>query len=261
VLTDTVTVNYSIDLRLVSDLVGAPLDELEALNPSLLRGVTPPDASFDLHLPAGAATLFDQRVVAIPEAKRNAWRYHLVAGGDTLASVAHDYHVQPSQLEAVTELGSGGDLQGVEALVIPQAAQRMPSTHRALYTARRGDTLVTIADRFGVSLAELRRWNSLSGTRVEPGSRLHVAEPDTAAHTGRSHSATRNTTASTARANHRARSAGARPAVPASQRKGAAPAAKKPSHSRSRTKNPATKTGSHSQQHKSTEVTNAAAGK
>ena len=29
VLTDTVTVNYSVDLRLVSDLVGAPVDEIE----------------------------------------------------------------------------------------------------------------------------------------------------------------------------------------------------------------------------------------
>ena len=58
VLTDTVTVNYSVDLRLVSDVVGAPVDELMALNPSLLRLLTPPDASFDLHLPAGTATLF-----------------------------------------------------------------------------------------------------------------------------------------------------------------------------------------------------------
>ena len=43
VLTDTVTINYSADLRLVSDIVGAPVDELIALNPSLLRMVTPPD--------------------------------------------------------------------------------------------------------------------------------------------------------------------------------------------------------------------------
>src|SRR5579863_5397098 len=62
VLPDTVTIDYSIDLRLVSDLVGAPVDEIEALNPSLLRMVTPPETSFDLHLPAGTATLFDQRV-------------------------------------------------------------------------------------------------------------------------------------------------------------------------------------------------------
>ena len=54
VLTDTVTINYSIDLRLVSDLVGSPVDEIMAfLIPSLLRMVTPPDSPFDLHLPAG----------------------------------------------------------------------------------------------------------------------------------------------------------------------------------------------------------------
>jgi hypothetical protein len=93
VLTDTVTINYSVDLRLVSDMVGAPVDELEALNPSLLRMVTPPDASFDLHLPAGTATLFEQRIAAIPEAKRNSWRYHRVAADDTLASVAREYRV------------------------------------------------------------------------------------------------------------------------------------------------------------------------
>jgi membrane-bound lytic murein transglycosylase D len=46
-----------------------------------------------------------------------------------------------------------------------------------LYTARRGDTLVSIADRFGVSLSQLRRWNNLSGFKVAPGRRLRIAEP------------------------------------------------------------------------------------
>jgi len=67
VLTDTVTINYPVDLRLVSDLVAAPVDELMALNPSLLRLVTPPDTSFDLHLPGGMATVFVQRIAAVPK--------------------------------------------------------------------------------------------------------------------------------------------------------------------------------------------------
>jgi membrane-bound lytic murein transglycosylase D len=59
--------------------------------------------------------------------------------------------------------------------VAPVAA---PSVHTLLYTTRRGDTLVSIADRFGVSLDQLRRWNRISsGIKVEPGRRLHVAEP------------------------------------------------------------------------------------
>ncbi len=102
VLTDTVTVNYSIDLRLVSDLVGAPVDELEALNPSLLRMVTPPESPFDLHLPAGTADLFNQRVELIPEAHRNSWRYHTVVAGDTVASVANEYRVQPAEMARQT---------------------------------------------------------------------------------------------------------------------------------------------------------------
>ncbi|HUA92419.1 MAG TPA: transglycosylase SLT domain-containing protein [Terracidiphilus sp.] len=177
VLTDTVTVNYSIDLRLVSDLVGAPVDEIQALNPSLLRMVTPPDASFDLHLPAGGAELFNQRVASIPESKRSSWRYHIVAAGDTVPSVAHEYHVQPEELASANQLTESSSLQGVDALVVPLAPEAAPSARRGLYTVRRGDTLVTIADRFGVSLAELRRWNNLTGIRVESGRRLHVAEP------------------------------------------------------------------------------------
>ena len=181
VLTDTVTINYSVDLRLVSDLVGAPVDELMALNPSLLRMATPPDASFDLHLPAGTATLFEQRIALIPESEaqlvalpsRDRGRYAGVGG----AHVSRDG-------------GGAGRSQPTGARTTASPAsrhwwcrlRRRPHLrlHTLLYTTRRGDTLVTIADRFGVSLDQLRRWNKIpSGIKVEPGRPLHVAEPAT----------------------------------------------------------------------------------
>jgi membrane-bound lytic murein transglycosylase D len=189
VLTDTVTINYPVNLRLVSDIVGAPVDELTALNPSLLRTVTPPDASFDLHLPGGMAAVFEQRIAAIPEGKRNAWRYHRVAAEDTLASVARAYHVTDAELAAANQLHARDSIEGLEALLVPTPPAAEPA-HTRLYTVRKGDTLVTIADRFGVSLNELRRWNKIPGIKVQPGQRLHVAEPvsvqRTAAHTHRS---------------------------------------------------------------------------
>jgi len=187
ILTDTVTINYSVDLRLVSDIVGAPVDELTALNPSLLRNVTPPDSSFDLHLPAGTATLFEQRIATVPESKRNAWRYHRVGADDTLASVAHEFHVSASELAEANQLRETDALQGVEALAIPVAPVAASSSRMVLYTARKGDTLVTIADRFGVSLSQLRSWNNMSGVKVDPGRRLHVAEPAGASRSSRSH--------------------------------------------------------------------------
>ncbi|HEY1897642.1 MAG TPA: transglycosylase SLT domain-containing protein [Terracidiphilus sp.] len=188
VLTDTVTINYAVDLRLVSDLVDAPVDELMALNPSLLRMATPPETAFDLHLPAGTALVYEQRIAAIPESRRTAWRYHRVTPDDSLASVAHTYHVTVAELAAANQLHEDQSMTGIEALVVPVAPVAAPSLHTLLYTTRRGDTLVSIADRFGVSLDQLRRWNKIpSGIKVEAGRRLHVAEPAAMQRTSSSH--------------------------------------------------------------------------
>jgi membrane-bound lytic murein transglycosylase D len=198
VITDTVTLNYSVDLRLVSDIIGASVDELAALNPSLLRMVTPPDVPFDLHLPAGSATVFQQRIAEIPESHRTSWRYHRVGPGDTLASVAREFHVSESELAAANQLSENQSVSGIDALVVPMAPVASRSVHTMLYIARRGDTLVSIADRFGVSLEQLRRWNHIpSGTRVPAGRRLHVAEPATLRHSSSRHRGSRTASAKT----------------------------------------------------------------
>lgn len=191
ILTDTVTISYSVDLRLVSDLVNVPVDQLQALNPSLLRMTTPPEGSFDLHLPAGTAASFQQRIAAIPQGKRDVWRYHRVTPDDTLETVARTYHVSVGELAAANQLDGGQSLAGIESLIVPLPPAAAPSSHTVLYTARRGDTLVSIADRFGVSLDQLRRWNNISsGTRVAAGKRLRVAEPVSVRHTRGRHRTT-----------------------------------------------------------------------
>ena len=194
VVTDDVTVNYSVNLRLVSDIVDAPLDELRALNPSLLGNLTPPDASFDLRLPAGTATIFEQRIAQIPVARRDSWRYHIVSEGDTLASVAREYHVSVADLAAANELGEGDSIDGMEALVVPEPFHPERAEGGTFYLVRSGDTLITIADRFGVSLAELRRWNHLRGNFIRAGHRLRVAAPMVVRHTYASRRSTRNST-------------------------------------------------------------------
>jgi len=98
---------------------------------------------------------------------------------DTIASIARTYRVQPGDLAAANDMRESDKLEGVESLVVPVPLAASPSAHTVYYTTRRGDTLVSVADRFGVSLSQLRRWNKLSatGVKVEAGRRLHVAEP------------------------------------------------------------------------------------
>jgi membrane-bound lytic murein transglycosylase D len=229
VITDTVTVNSPINLRLVSDIVKAPVDELSALNPSLLRMMTPPDTSFDLHLPAGTSALFEQQIALIPENKRNAWRYHRVAAGDTLASIAKDYHVSVSDLAEANQLQESDNVEGKEALAIPAAAAVAvtTSTRAQAYTVRKGETLVTIADRFGVSLDQLRKWNKMTGIKVEPGRRLRVAEIPNAPRSTRGHhrgSTARSSVDSSAKAHESSTSedSAAKSSRSASTRKGSA---------------------------------------
>jgi membrane-bound lytic murein transglycosylase D len=176
VVWDTVTVDYAIDLRLAADVTGASLQEIVALNPSLLRMTTPRDISFDLHLPVGTADVFAKRIKDIPEEKRTSWRFHIARAGETLDTIASAQHVRAGDIAETNGIAAGETVEEGDELVIPVAsvASGVNPLH---YTVRRGDTLVTVADRFSVSVEQLRRWNHLSSNAVKPGRLLTVAEP------------------------------------------------------------------------------------
>ncbi len=176
-VTDNVTTDYSVDLRLVADLVETSVQEISELNPSLLRMSTPIDGPFELHLPAGTKEVYEKRISEIPADKRNQWRFHKVVAGETLETIARDYHVTPSELGFVNQLDAGDDLSGSEGLIIPVPPAPSSRGRLTLYKVQRGDTLVTVADRFNVTVQQLRRWNHLTAARLEPGRHLYVAEP------------------------------------------------------------------------------------
>ena len=196
---DTVPISYQLDLRLAADIVDVEPQELAELNPSLLRMSTPPQSllaePFQLHLPAGSATLFRQRIAEIPEERRNQWRYHRVVPDDTLTSIARSYRISVEQLASVNQLERGDSLGDVEAVVVPLAPPAAVVSRTETYKARRSDTLVKIADRFGVSLEDLRRWNHLAGGTVTAGQRIRVSEPAPAASRGSTHASSGKTSA------------------------------------------------------------------
>lgn len=176
VIADTVTIDYTIDLHLAADVTEASLAEIVALNPSLLRMSTPHDTPFDLHIPAGTRDAYLERIKEIPEDKRSSWRFHVVRAGESLDAIASMMHARSSEIVQVNNIAANDPVDTGDELVIP-VASATGGTHPAHYKVVRGDTLVTVADRFGVSVEDLRKWNHMSGKTVRPGTTLTVAEP------------------------------------------------------------------------------------
>ncbi len=200
VLSDTVSTDYAIDLRLAADVTNSGVAELVALNPALLRLSTPRDLPYDLHLPPGTKQLFLDRLKDIPEEDRASWRFHVVKEGETLDQIALALHAHAGEIVSANDIKSTEPIEAGDELIVPVAAAAIaPGQQR--YTLRRKDTLVTVADRFGVSVEELRTWNHLASGHVAVGRSLYVVEPIRLAPSTRS-SHSRHTHAASAKASH-----------------------------------------------------------
>jgi len=177
---DVVKVSYPVDLRLVAECVDVPVEDLIDLNPSLLRRTTPKDQSFDLRLPEGSKAQYETAIAAIPVEKRMAWRYYKVQPGDTLAGVARKYRTTERAIAQANDL-QGTELTADSRLVIPVNASAngkiVYSRYPSRYKTHTGDTVLTVAEDFGVPPEKLRRWNGLKGNGLRRGRILVIYKP------------------------------------------------------------------------------------
>ncbi len=101
---ETVTVPPSTDLRRLADSAGLPLSTVRALNPTLVRAVTPPGRPWTLRVPAGerdrvAAALAPRRPAVATPGRSDVTRaaassdVHVVRARDTVSAIARRYGV------------------------------------------------------------------------------------------------------------------------------------------------------------------------
>lgn len=183
---DTVTVPSSTDLEVVARLCDVPSEEIKSLNPELKRWCTPPNAkNYALRLPLGTRTDFETAFAALPETDRAGYRRHKVRRGDTLKKLARRYNTRVEDLAELNRLSAASALSPGDEIVLPLRASQKVSvetvrqnyvrTKRTSYTVRRGESLYTIARKFGVTEKELRTWNKM-GRRslIRKGQKLTV---------------------------------------------------------------------------------------
>jgi membrane-bound lytic murein transglycosylase D len=191
---DTIETDSEVHLDLIADIAGTTAETIKQLNPALLRSATPP-YSYDLRLPKGSSGTFLTELNAVPQDKRLAWRRHKVRDGDSLVAIATRYKVKQSQVLAHNQVQDDGFAAGTW-LTIPAAPKRLSyygssgggaggflESGTGRYRIARGDTLGGISQRFGASIANLRAWNGLSGSRIVAGRYLIVKSEDVGAKT------------------------------------------------------------------------------
>ena len=107
---DSVVVPPATDLRKLSAKAGISLQMLKALNPTLVKGVTPPGATWEVRVPAGtrdgvlAALAPPKRVAGVGVAKQDV---HVVRPRDTVSSIAKLYGVSINDVVRWNNLENG----------------------------------------------------------------------------------------------------------------------------------------------------------
>ncbi len=168
---DSVSLEHSVSLRLVADATGATVDDLQALNPELIRGVTPPD--FVLNVPEGTGDKLKTEIAGIPADKLTSWRLATFASGETMGAVARQYHVTVASLENVNMIDAHDPPAAGTVLIVPTAP---PRVRRVYYRVRSTDTLDSIAAKYEVTVSDLQRWNHLRSSRTPHGRTLRIYE-------------------------------------------------------------------------------------
>ncbi|MDY4942361.1 MAG: LysM peptidoglycan-binding domain-containing protein [Candidatus Limisoma sp.] len=175
----------------VTQRVKVPVENNDRNKPTTPTAPTTPepDTSATTAQPDNSSTEVDEsttdetEVVEPKPEKTVAVKYHKVRRGETLGSIARRYGISVSQLKRWNGLRSNTAKVGTTLKVSNPAKQSKSTTttttttsneKQKYYTVKRGDSLSSIAERFGVTVAQLREWNGIEADNINAGVRIAV---------------------------------------------------------------------------------------
>lgn len=206
------------DVRVVAKAAGVDVEQVQDLNMKLRRWATPPAQNgkgYTIKIPLGTKERFVEEYAKIEPSKRLTFRRYVVKAGDTLGHIGNLYSMSTAAIMSVNGIKNPRHLRIGQDLIIPvstqlagnhpdkpvvqrkaqgRTAQQANATSKRLaqdverqvsapagsqrYVVRRGDTLWSIAKKFGVEVASLKKWNGLgaNGHRgLQVGRTLYIA--------------------------------------------------------------------------------------
>jgi len=111
--------------------------------------------------------------------------YHKIRRGETLGLIAAKYGVSVNQLRDWNNVSGNKIMSGRNLRIYPEGSQNYVSVNNTKntvttknnlykYKVKRGDNLSGIAEKFGISVQQVKKWNNIKGNNIAAGKTLKI---------------------------------------------------------------------------------------
>jgi membrane-bound lytic murein transglycosylase D len=181
----TITKTRDIDIKLAAELAEMPVEEFINLNPGFSRPLIRSSVASRIVLPIDRVDTFHDNLEKFEDKSLVSWKTYKPRRGDTLESIARQHGLTLGQLREVNGIHPRSR-RVPDLLVVPieggaetfarlplMYAPPIPAGGGRIHVVRRGESAWSISRRYGMSVAELKRWNRI-GRYLAIGQRLVI---------------------------------------------------------------------------------------
>jgi membrane-bound lytic murein transglycosylase D len=159
----------------IAKAAGTDVSTLRALNPELRRNMTPPSRNgYELRMPIGGFELFAANYSGFRDLNSDPVEVVQYGPQYTRPILADNHQPSARYTGSQTAPFVAARYEAPPA----ESSSRSNSGERVVYKVRRGDNLGKIANRYGVTVSQLKNWNNLRSTTIRPGQRLDIYGSD-----------------------------------------------------------------------------------
>ena len=195
---DTIALTRDMDVVLIASLAGIPERDFRTLNPSIKQPVVMAAGTPNILLPWDNAKVFEERLKTHRGALAS-WTAWVAPATMSVAQVADQVGMSESELREVNNIPPRMKVQAGSSLLVHRSGARdrdvseFVADHaqlsltpdivlqRSTVRARKGDTLASLARRYGVSALSVAGWNRLPvSARLKSGQHLTLMLPKSA---------------------------------------------------------------------------------
>ena len=180
-----------IDIELAARLAEMSVEDFEVLNAAYNRPVIASDGSRKILLPLDNAERFAVNLEFHDE-PLVSWQTYALKKNESVEKVAARFDMDPNKLRQINGIKPYVKLRNGHSLLFPMPANvdesnldetwdnpefKRPNNFygtRIVHRIRPGDTLSTIAQRYGVSVRGIKAWNGIRGSFIRAGDRLVI---------------------------------------------------------------------------------------